>query len=104
MLETAWDKGKLLVIMESFCPESKVEVAAEVETLREKWSSLRCIIAKNIEQLETKSEEVELLETEILGVSEKLKELQSSTEDLKSISLVNGKVENLRESYEVSCN
>lgn len=101
VIETAFDKGKLLVMMESNSHNNKVGVAAEVESLKEKWDSLRERIASTIQQLETKSEQVEQLETEIQGVSEKLNELQSSTEDMKSISLVNGKVENLRESYEV---
>jgi hypothetical protein len=99
-LETACEKGKLLVMMESCSPENNVET--EVAHLKEIWDALRCSLTDNIDLLEAKSEEVEQIETEILGVSEKLNELQSSTEDLKCVSLVNGKVENLRENFEVS--
>lgn len=101
VIESACEKGKLLIMMESYSQENKVEVDKEVQSLKEKWDLLRSRLTNTIEQMETKSEEFEQLETEIHGVSEKLNELQNSTEDMKSISLVNGKVENLRESYEV---
>lgn len=89
-------------MMESSLPENNIDVETEVTDLKERWDALRSSITDNICLLEAKSEEVEQIETEILGVSEKLNELQSSTEDLKCVSLVNGKVENLRENYEVN--
>ena len=94
------EKGNLVLLLDS-CEDSKDQVELELRALNLRLCEVQTALREKEDEMNERSATVASLGSEFVQVSEKVKELTTSTEDLRVLTLETDRVEEQRENYEV---